>query len=70
MTKKEPVKEKNFVCSHCGSEDVRRDAWAEWDVRSQKWHVSAVFDHAFCESCGGETSLQTVTILSLKGKRT
>jgi hypothetical protein len=25
-----------MVCSHCGSDDVRADAYAEWDVEAQK----------------------------------
>lgn len=49
-----------MVCRRCGSTQVLRDAWAEWDVDTQQWTLSAVFDHAVCESdaCdGGETSI-------------
>lgn len=52
-----------IVCARCGSEDVRRDAYAVWSFEAQVWELSAVFDAAVCESdeCGGEeTSLDEV----------
>lgn len=49
-----PIK---IVCSFCGSEDVRRDAYAEWDPDIQKWTLGTVFDQGYCEQCGGEASL-------------
>lgn len=41
------------VCSKCGSDNVRGDAYAVWDVDTQSWDVSNVCDkgHA-CEDCG------------------
>jgi hypothetical protein len=46
-----------MVCGHCGSEDVLRDAYAEWDKGSQRWEIRTVFDQAVCETCGGETRI-------------
>lgn len=44
-------------CATCGSDDVRRDASAAWNVELQTWEIVTVFDNADCETCGGETSL-------------
>lgn len=46
-----------MVCSTCGSENVLRDAFAEWDVEAQDWVLQNVFDDAVCDDCGGETSI-------------
>ncbi len=48
------------VCSRCGSESVRRDAYAEWDSTTQRWELAAVFDQGYCDECGGEAALSTV----------
>lgn len=50
-----------IVCAVCGSEDIRKDAVASWNVALQQWELVAVFDDPnFCEDCGGETSLEEV----------
>ena len=48
------------VCSHCGSKDVRADAYAAWNKDTQRWEIAGdVFDKgAVCEPCGGETNLK------------
>jgi hypothetical protein len=47
------------VCAHCGSEDVVADAYAEWDVESQKWEVAQTFEKgAYCSQCDGETRIE------------
>lgn len=46
-----------MVCAHCGSDNVRRDAFAEWDIDNQDWVLSHTFDDAYCEACEGETSI-------------
>lgn len=51
-----------IVCGTCGSADVRRDAWAEWDTDKQDWVGGAVFDAGHCEVCEGETSLEEVPL--------
>lgn len=47
----------DYACEHCGSRDVRRDAWAAWGVERQCWELAEVFDHEYCHDCGNETSL-------------
>jgi len=51
-----------MVCRHCGSDEVSRDAWADWDTKSQQWVLGAVFDYAHCHRCDGETSLIEVEL--------
>lgn len=52
----------NIVCSECGSDDVRRDAWACWDVEAQEWTLGEVFDQGFCAACDGEARLDAQEI--------
>jgi len=49
-----------MVCTHCGSEDVRLDAWAEWDFDNQQWTLGETYDHAHCHKCEGETSIDEI----------
>ena len=51
-----------MVCAECGSEDVLRDAWAEWCVETQEWVLQNVFDDAYCEKCEGECSIEGVVL--------
>ncbi len=46
-----------MVCAHCGSRNVVRDAWAEWDFENQCWELAAVFDAAHCEDCDWDVSV-------------
>lgn len=50
----------NFVCSVCKSEDIRRDAYAEWCTSSQQWLVASVFDEYYCQNCDGDTSIEEI----------
>lgn len=52
------------VCERCGSEQVTREAWAEWDRRTQQWVLGALFDHAHCQACLARTRLAEVPIAS------
>lgn len=45
------------VCKHCGSDDVRVDAWAAWNVHTQEWELAETFDHSHCNNCDGETHI-------------
>lgn len=45
------------VCETCGSENVRRDAWAEWSVENQAWELGEVYQQGFCQDCQGDTTL-------------
>jgi ribosomal protein L37AE/L43A len=49
------------VCAACGSDDIREDAYAVWDVHSQAWTLQTTFDDYVCKDCGG-TELQWVEI--------
>lgn len=51
-----------IVCGTCGSEDVSRDAWGDWDVGLQNWVLRTVFDYAYCHACDGETRLEEVPL--------
>lgn len=44
-----PVK---LICPHCGSDDVSGDACARWDIATQDWDLTAVYDSKNCETCG------------------
>ena len=57
----------SFVCSFCGSESVKLDAWAVWDIDSQSWRVSETFDAAWCDNCDGEATLKEVEPVSESG---
>jgi hypothetical protein len=46
-----------MVCSNCGSDEVVKDAWAEWDTEKQEWILQNVFDDTFCNSCEESHSL-------------
>ncbi len=51
-----------IVCETCGSTDVSRDAWGDWDANSQQWVLRCVFDYAHCHACDGETRLAEVPL--------
>jgi len=51
-----------MVCTECGSDDVRCDAYAIWSVPNQQWELLTTFDNTDCENCGGECSLTTEPI--------
>jgi hypothetical protein len=51
-----------IVCGTCGSDEVSRDAWADWDVDKQDWVLGAVFDYGHCHKCEGESSLVEVEL--------
>ena len=46
-----------MVCETCGSTDVSRDAWGDWDAAQQRWVLRTVFDFAHCHDCDSETRL-------------
>lgn len=54
-----------MVCGTCGSENVKRDAWAVWDEAEQKWVLGPVFDDAFCDDCDRETEIKEVPLNGL-----
>jgi hypothetical protein len=52
-----------IACGTCGSDEVSRDAWANWDTRGQEWMLGAVFDYGHCHRCGTESSLIEVELI-------
>jgi len=44
----------NLVCQNCGSDNIVADAYARWDIQTQNWNLSFVFDNKICEDCGYE----------------
>ena len=50
------------VCSHCGSPDVRTEAWAAWNKVTQNWMVAELLDgNQVCAACGCETTGDSAT---------
>lgn len=45
------------VCTECGSDDVLRDAFADWDNEKQDWVLQNTFDFSFCNNCENECDL-------------
>jgi hypothetical protein len=50
----------DVVCSSCRSPNVKRDAWASWNLETQQWELESVHDHAYCDDCGGETKTEEI----------
>ena len=46
-----------MMCEACGSAEVSRDGWAEWDTDGQCWRLGAIFDDAYCHQCDTRTQL-------------
>ena len=44
-------------CPICDGQNVKRDAFAEWNPELQMWEIAQVFDAGFCDDCGHEVSL-------------
>ena len=47
----------HLICSHCGSDNVRADAYASWSSEEGDWVLHSVYDARFCENCEREVSL-------------
>lgn len=54
-----------IVCATCGSRDVSRDAWADWDEQAQDWVLRVAFDYAHCHVCDEETKLREVLLAAV-----
>lgn len=46
-----------FRCKGCGSENVVKDAYVEWDKVAQAWVVKCVLETAECLDCDSEAKL-------------
>ena len=56
------MKKLNMICQICGSENVVKDALAEWDKEKQNWVLRAVLDNTNCEDCESEDCVEGVTL--------
>ena len=57
----------DIICGTCGGNKVSRDAWANWDTRTQQWALGAVFDYGHCHDCNGESRLEEVPLVDELG---
>lgn len=49
-----------MICESCSSDDVRKDAWAEWDPKRGDWALGETFDACHCANCDGEANVVQV----------
>jgi len=50
------------VCSYCGSEGVKLDAWAVFDFVAQEWVLESTFDAGWCDDCDGEANIVEIDV--------
>lgn len=43
-------------CGVCDGQNIRADAYAEWNQELQTWELVTIFDSKDCEDCGGQCS--------------
>jgi hypothetical protein len=49
------------ICSHCGSDNIRVDAYSSWNIGRQDWEHTSEHGNHVCEgACGGECSIDWV----------
>lgn len=58
--KRQPKKRIHFLCSECGSKEVRADAYSQWDPDAGAWVLHSVYDDKHCESCDTRCHLDEV----------
>lgn len=39
------------ICPACGSDEIRADSFAEWNIEEQQWQLSSTYDDCYCENC-------------------
>jgi len=52
----------DYVCKHCGSNDIERSATVKWSALSQSWVVTHVYDEDYCLNCENHTQTETTQI--------
>ena len=52
----EPVGRVKMVCSNCGSDDVVKKAWVDWNPDTQGWEVEE-FGTGHCRNCDAVDSI-------------
>ena len=43
------------VCKSCGADRISRDACLRWDIETQSWELSGLYDSVTCDLCGAES---------------
>ena len=43
-----------FICQSCQSESILCDAYASFNIESQKWELFDVYDDMIYNDCGGK----------------
>lgn len=56
------MKKVDMRCPECGSFNVLKDAYAEWDVDKQEWALHAVYDDCRCDACGCDITPDEVEV--------
>jgi len=46
-----------YVCKHCSSDNVGRDAFCDWNQQTQEWEISNLMDREICFECSDDTTL-------------
>lgn len=50
------------ACAWCGSENVSKSEWSDWDVLSQTWKPSAEHERHWCNKCDGDVDVLIETV--------
>ena len=59
------MKKYKKVCSVCGSDDIHFEGCIEWDIHSQQYYVSDLFDYVYCTTCEDDVDCKDVEIIEL-----
>ena len=47
-------------CPYCESDQVLKDAYAQWDYTNQEWTLYEAYDNGYCQEC--ESSISDVEL--------
>lgn len=50
----------SLICTHCGSDNVKWDAWATWNPETQQMELESTFESAYCNQCEGECNTKEI----------
>lgn len=51
-----------LVCNTCGGDDITFDASARWNVETQEYEMTGLYDNKDCQDCGGECHTEAVEL--------
>ena len=43
-------------CPYCESDQVLKDAHAQWDYTNQEWTLYEAYDNGYCQECESDIS--------------